>query len=77
MTRATSIPRAAASTITERRASLTAAESQAQRYRFPPPKVRVRKDVHDLNAAEWIVYDAMYAYCREMVRRDKPEGAFR
>jgi hypothetical protein len=29
------------------------------------------------NEAEWIVYDALYAYCREMVRRGKPEGAFR
>lgn len=23
------------------------------------------RDDHDLNAAEWIVYDALYAYCRE------------
>lgn len=28
-------------------------------------------------AAEWIVYDALYAYCQEMIRRGKPEGAFR
>lgn len=35
------------------------------------------KDDHEINAAEWIVYDAMYAYCREMVRRGNPEGAFR
>ncbi len=34
------------------------------------------KDDHELNAAEWIVYDALYAYCQEMVRRGKPEGAF-
>src|SRR5512136_1602393 len=34
-------------------------------------------DDHDLNAAEWIVYDALYAYCQEMVRRGKPDGAFR
>ena len=34
-------------------------------------------DDHALNAAEWIVYDALYAYCREMVRRGKPEGAFK
>jgi len=26
-------------------------------------------DDHQLNAAEWIVYDALYAYCREMTRR--------
>lgn len=32
---------------------------------------------HEINAAEWIVYDALYAYCREMVRRGKPEGAFK
>jgi hypothetical protein len=35
------------------------------------------KDDHDLIAAEWVVYDALYAYCREMVRRGKPDGAFR
>src|SRR5258708_3110519 len=34
------------------------------------------KDDHAVNAAEWIVYDALYAYCREMVKRGKPEGAF-
>jgi hypothetical protein len=28
-----------------------------------------------LNQAEWIVYDALYAYCQEMVRRGKPAGA--
>ncbi len=35
------------------------------------------KDDHEINAAEWIVYDALYAYCQEMIRRGKPEGAFR
>jgi len=34
------------------------------------------KDDHAINAAEWIVYDALYAYCREMVARGKPRGAF-
>ena len=34
------------------------------------------KDDHELNAAEWIVYDALYAYCEEMIRRGKPQGAF-
>ena len=29
---------------------------------------------HEINAAEWIVYDALYAYCREMVKRGKPNG---
>jgi len=24
---------------------------------------------HEINAAEWVVYDALYAYCRELVRR--------
>ena len=33
-------------------------------------------DDHQVNAAEWIVYDALYAYCREMVRRGKPNGQF-
>ena len=34
-------------------------------------------DDHAINAAEWIVYDALYAYCKEMVSRGKAEGAFR
>lgn len=28
------------------------------------------------NHAEWIVYDALYAYCQEMIRRGKPAGDF-
>ena len=34
------------------------------------------KDDHALNAAEWIVYDALHAYCQEMVRQGKANGAF-
>ncbi len=34
-------------------------------------------DDHAINAAEWIVYDALYAYCQEMVRQGKPDGAFK
>ncbi len=34
------------------------------------------KDDHAINEAEWIVYDALYEYCKEMVRRGKPHGAF-
>jgi len=34
------------------------------------------KDDHEHNAAEWIVYDALYAYCQEMVKRGKPNGQF-
>jgi hypothetical protein len=34
-------------------------------------------DDHAINAAEWIVYDALYAYCQEMVRQGKPAGQFR
>jgi hypothetical protein len=33
-------------------------------------------DDHAINKAEWIVYDALYAYCQEMVKRGKPHGAF-
>ncbi|MGE5174511.1 MAG: chromate resistance protein ChrB domain-containing protein, partial [Betaproteobacteria bacterium] len=33
-------------------------------------------DDHAINAAEWIVYDALYAYCKEMIKRGKPHGAF-
>ncbi len=35
------------------------------------------KDDHEINAAEWIVYDALHAYCQVMMRREKPDGAFR
>jgi hypothetical protein len=31
----------------------------------------------ELVAAESVVYDALYAYCEEMVRRGKPDGQFR
>src|ERR1700731_2176285 len=34
------------------------------------------KDDHALNAAEWIVYDALYEYCREIVKRGKPAWWF-
>jgi hypothetical protein len=34
------------------------------------------KDDHAINAAEWIVYDALYAYCKEMISRGKTHGAF-
>src|SRR6266566_6082373 len=34
------------------------------------------KDDHEINAAEWIVYDALYAYCQEMVRQRKLDGMF-
>ena len=35
------------------------------------------KDDHEILAAESVVYDALYAYCQEMVRRGKPDGQFR
>jgi len=34
------------------------------------------KDDHALNAAEWIVYDALYAYCKHMVRQGRLDGMF-
>ena len=34
------------------------------------------KGDHELNAAEWIVCDALYAYCQQMVKQGKPNGAF-
>ncbi len=34
------------------------------------------KNDHEINAAEWIVYDALYAYCQEMIKQGKPDGAF-
>lgn len=33
-------------------------------------------DDHAVNAAEWIVYDALYEYCKEMVKQGRPHGAF-
>ena len=35
------------------------------------------KDDHEINAAEGIVYDALYAYCQEMIRQGKPNGIFK
>jgi hypothetical protein len=35
------------------------------------------KDDHEQNAAEWIVYDALYAYAQAMVAAGKPDGAFK
>jgi len=33
------------------------------------------KDDHALNAAQWIVYDALYAYCARSVAQGRREGA--
>ena len=35
------------------------------------------KDDHEINTAEWIVYDALYAYCLWVVKQGKTEGAFK
>ena len=35
------------------------------------------RDDHEINAAEWIVYDALYAYCKEKVKQGKPDEAGR
>ena len=32
-------------------------------------------DDHEINAAEWIVYDALYAYCRKQVAEAPMKGA--
>ena len=34
------------------------------------------KDDHAINAAEWIVYDALYAYCKEMIAKGRPHGTY-
>jgi hypothetical protein len=34
-------------------------------------------DDHAINAAEWIVYDALYAYCQLAVQEGKPDGFFK
>ena len=33
------------------------------------------RDDHEINAAQWIVYDALYAYCQAMVRQGMANGA--
>jgi len=33
-------------------------------------------DDHAVNAAQWIVYDALYAYCQEMVRQNRHHGKY-
>lgn len=35
------------------------------------------KNDHEVLAKEFVVYDAFHAYCQEMIRRGKPEGAFK
>jgi hypothetical protein len=35
------------------------------------------RDDHELNAAEWIVYDALYAHCQQVAQRERAEGAVR
>jgi hypothetical protein len=35
------------------------------------------QDDHAINAAEWIVYDALYAYCQEMIQQGKLNGVFK
>lgn len=32
------------------------------------------KDDHEINEAEWIVYEALYAYCREITKEAVPDG---
>ncbi|MHB1134827.1 MAG: chromate resistance protein ChrB domain-containing protein [Chloroflexota bacterium] len=34
-------------------------------------------DDHEINAAEWLVYDALYAYCQEMLKQGRTNGAYR
>jgi hypothetical protein len=35
------------------------------------------RDDHEVNRAQWIVYDALYAYCQEMVRSGRLQGMFK
>src|SRR5215472_17144596 len=35
------------------------------------------KDDHELIAAELVVYDALYAYCKRMIEIGKPNGGFK
>jgi hypothetical protein len=62
------------------------ADIKQSRYRQPEgPGLRAitdglalqHADDHALNQAGDRVYDALYAYCQDAIRRGKPEGAFR
>src|SRR5438105_5643359 len=33
------------------------------------------RDDHEQNAAEWIIYDALYAYCKAIVEQCDPKGS--
>lgn len=35
------------------------------------------KDDHEINAAEWIVYDALYAYCQYCITQGNLDGLFK
>lgn len=35
------------------------------------------KDDHEINEAQWIVYDALYAYCCKSVEKGNSDGMFR
>ena len=35
------------------------------------------RDDHEINASEWIVYDALYAYCEERMKQGNPDGGIR
>jgi hypothetical protein len=37
----------------------------------------IHADDHALNQAGMRVYDALYAYCQDMLRRGKPDGAYK
>lgn len=35
------------------------------------------RDDQAINTAEWIVYEALYAYCQESIRQGQPDGMFK
>jgi hypothetical protein len=35
------------------------------------------RDDHEINRAEWIVYDALYAYCQDCVAKGQAEGRYK
>jgi hypothetical protein len=42
-----------------------------------PGKGKGREEEHEINPAEWTVYEALDVYCQEMNRRGKVNGAFK
>lgn len=43
---------------------------------YPNERTIDEVDHSGTSQGRWIVYDALHAYCQEMIRRDLPNGLF-